>query len=142
MYEPGSDGIVWWSDYADEARRRPAGGLLDRCRATETCPKIVETLGSSVFYALRASPDFVGTRADRDIPLPPNVRRYYFPGVTHGGVRGGFDANPPRPAAGCELAANPNPSAETLRAILLALVEWVTIGKPPPPSRYPRLDRG
>ena len=66
-------------------------GLLDRCRATETCPKIVETFGSAEFFNLRASPGLVGTRADRDIPLPSNVRRYYFPGVRHGGGPGGFD---------------------------------------------------
>jgi len=142
MYEPGSDGVVWWSDYADTARNRPAAGLLDRCRATDTCPKIVETLGSSEFYGLRASPDFVGTRADRDIPLPSNVRRYYSPGVSHGGGRGGFDATPPRPATGCVLPANPNPSGETLRAAMVALVNWVMKGTPPPPSQYPRLDRG
>ena len=55
MYEPGSDGVVWWEDYADEARHRPTAGLLDRCRATETCPKIVETFGSAEFFNLRAS---------------------------------------------------------------------------------------
>ena len=142
MYEPGSDGVLWWSDYNDEVRRHPSAGLLDRCRASETCPKIIETFGSSEFYGLRASPDLVGTRADRDIPLPPNVRRYYFPGVTHGGGRGGFDANPPRPPDGCELATNPNPSSDTLRALLVALVDWVVKGTPPPPSQYPRLDRG
>jgi alpha/beta hydrolase family protein len=142
MYEPGSDGVVWWSDYTDEVRHRPNGGLLDRCRASETCPKIIETMGASEFYALRASPDFVGTKADRDIPLPPTVRRYYFPGVTHGGGRGGFDANAPRPPMGCELPANPNPSTETMRALLGALVDWVVKGTAPPPSQYPRLDRG
>ncbi len=142
LYEAGSDGVLWWSDYTDEARRRPAGGLLDRCRSTETCPKIIETFGSSEFWNLRASPDLVGTRADRDIPLPPNVRRYYFPGVTHGGGRGGFDAAAPRPQAGCELPANPNPSAPTMRALMVALVDWVVRGTPPPPSVYPRLDRG
>ena len=94
MYEAGSDGVVWWEDYPDEARRHPTAGLLDRCRATETCPKIVETFGSSEFFNLRASPDLVGTRADRDIPLPSNVRRYYFPGVSHGGGPGGFDPDP------------------------------------------------
>jgi hypothetical protein len=142
LYEPGSDGVVWWSDYADEARQRPSGGLLDRCRATETCPKIMETFGASEFWALRASPTLVGTRTDRDIPLPPNVRRYYYPGVTHGGGTGGFDTAAPRPPGACELPANPNPSAETNRALLGALVEWVTKGAPPPPSQYPRLDRG
>jgi len=141
MHEPGSDGVNWWADYADDARRLPAAGLLDRCRATETCPKIIETFGSSEFYNLRASPDLVGTRADRDIPLPSNVRRYYFPGVSHGGGPGGFDPNPQRQGC-CELITNPNPSSDTLRALQNALVDWVVKGTLPPPSQYPRLDRG
>lgn len=141
MYEPGSDGVAWWADHADEVRGRPSTGLLDRCRATETCPKIVETFGSAEFYNLRASPMLVGARADRDIPLPSNVRRYYFPGVRHGGGPGGFEPIP-RPDACCELAPNPNPSSDTLRALLTALVEWVVKGTLPPPSQYPRLDRG
>lgn len=140
MYEVGSDGVVWWEDYTDEARHRANAGLLDRCRATETCPKIVETFGASEFYNLRASPDLVGTRADRDIPLPSNVRRYYFPGVSHGGGRGGFDAQPAAQDC-CEMVPNPNPSSDTLRALQTALVDWVVKGTLPPPSQYPHLDR-
>jgi hypothetical protein len=140
-YEAGSDGVVWWEDYTDEARGHRAAGLLDRCRATETCPKIVETFGSSEFYNLRASPDLVGTRADRDIPLPSNVRRYYFPGVSHGGGPGGFDPDAQIKSC-CGLTMNPNPSRDTLRALQTALVDWVVKGTLPPPSQYPRLDRG
>jgi Alpha/beta hydrolase domain len=140
MYEPGSDGVVWWEDYKDDARRRPSAGLLDRCRVTETCPKIVETFGSAEFFNLRASPGLVGTSADRDIPLPANVRRYYFPGVRHGGGSGGFDPDP-RADACCELLPNPNPSSDTMRALQTALLDWVANGALPPPSQYPRLDR-
>ena len=143
LYEPGSDGILTWSDYTDEARHRAqGGGLLDRCRSTGTCPKVVETFGSSEFWDLRASPDLVGTRADRDIPLPPNVRRYYFPGVKHGGGTGGFSAAAPKPPRLCELPDNPNPSSDTMRALMLALIDWVAHDTPPPPSQYPRLDQG
>ena len=142
MFEPGSDGVLWWGDYKDETRGRPEAGLLDRCRASGTCPKIFETFGSLEFWGLRASPDLVGTAADRDIPLPPNVRRYYFPGVTHGGGRGGFSAAAPAKPANCELPANPNPSSDTMRALTVALIDWVTKGAAPPPSQYPRLDRG
>lgn len=141
MFEPGSEGVLWWGDYTDDARGRPSSSLLSRCRATDTCPRIVETFGSAEFYSLRISPNLVGTRADRDIPLPPNVRRYYAPSVQHGGGRGGFavDASP---AGCCVLAANPNPSADMSRALMHALVDWVVRDAPPPPSRYPRLDRG
>ena len=141
MFEPGSEGVLWWSDYFDQARGRQAGGLLARCQATETCPRIVETFGSAEFYSLRASPNLVGTHADRDIPLPANVRRYYSPGTRHGGDQGGFTADVPVEAC-CLLASNPNPSADTNRALLHALVNWVAKDTPPPPSRYPRLDRG
>ena len=95
MFEPGSEGVLWWADYTDEARGRKAGGLLSRCQATETCPKIVETFGSAEFYSLRLSPNLVGTRADRDIPLPANVRRYYSPSIRHGGGQGGFNVDTP-----------------------------------------------
>ena len=84
LYELGMEAPLWWADWDDTARGRGKGGLLDRCRATNTCPKIMETFGSAEIYGLRASPMLVGTDAKADIPLPDNVRRYFFPGVTHG----------------------------------------------------------
>jgi hypothetical protein len=144
MYEPGSEGVLWWSKYDDKARRLPAASLLDRCTATKTCPKVFETFGSSEFWGLRMSPNLVGTSADTDIPLPANVRRYYFPSVTHGGGQGGF-AVLPRNAAGtggCVLPANPNPTTDQLRALTRALQDWVATGKEPPPSVYPTLAKG
>jgi hypothetical protein len=141
LYEPGSDGVVWWTGYADKTRGLPEASLLDRCHATATCPKIVEELGSSEFWGLRASPDFVGTDAKADLPLPASVRRYYTPGVTHGGGRGGF-ALTSGTAPGCILPANPNPAFDTYNAIFDTLVQWVTHDVPPPPSSYPTLATG
>ena len=141
MYEPGSEGMLWWEDYTDVARGRRTGGLLARCRTTDTCPRIVETFGSAEFYSLRLSPNLVGTRADKDIPLPGNVRRYYMPSTRHGGGQGGF-AHEIQVDACCMLATNPNPSNDTNRALLNALVDWVVKDKEPPPSRYPTLVRG
>ncbi len=144
LYEPGSEGVLWWSDYRDQERGRAAAGLLDRCLATKTCPKIMETFGATEFWGLRMSPGLVGTRADTDIPLPANVRRYYFPGVTHGGGRGGFQVAAPNAGGGrgCALPDNPNSTAESMRALRRALVDWVVKNIAPPESRYPRLDRG
>jgi hypothetical protein len=142
VYDPGSEAVLWWNDYADEVRHRPTAGLLDRCRASNTCPKIFETFGTLEFWQLRMSPNLVGTDAKADIPIPANVRRYYFPGTTHGGGRGGFSAAPPAPPNGCTLPANPNPEADTMRALTLDLIDWVVKGTEPPASVYPRLSRG
>jgi hypothetical protein len=142
LYEPGSEAVLWWSDYPDAARHRPAAGMLGRCTTTKTCPKIVETFGALEFWYLRESPNLVGTDAKADIPLPANVRRYFFPGTSHGGGRGGFSSAAPARPNGCVLSANPNPETETMKALTVALVDWVTKGTEPPPSRYPRLDRG
>ncbi len=87
LYQPGSEPVLWWSDYEDSARGRHRAGMLDRCRASGTCPKMFETFGSTEFWELRMSPGLVGTKADADIPLPPNVRRYFFPArLTGAGV--------------------------------------------------------
>jgi len=142
LYEPGSEPVVWWGTYEDRTRGRPAASLLDRCRATNTCPKIIEAFGSTEFWGLRMSPGLVGTDAARDIPLPDTVRRYYYPGTTHGGGRGGFRIDAPAARGACTLPDNPNPESDSTRALTAALVEWVARGTPPPPSRYPRLDRG
>ena len=142
VYQPGSEAVLWWSDYPDKVRHRTTAGLLDRCRASHTCPKIFETFGGNEFWFLRESPDLVGTDAKADIPLPPNVRRYFFPGTQHGGGRGGFSTEAPKPPAACVLPANPNPEADTMRALTVALIDWVTKGTEPPPSQYPRLSQG
>jgi Tannase and feruloyl esterase/Alpha/beta hydrolase domain len=141
-YEPGSEGVVWWTAYEDKARGLKKAGLLDRCTATKTCPKIIEAFGSSEFWGLRMSPDLVGTDATHDLPLPDNVRRYYYPGTTHGGGRGGFRVEAAAAPGTCSLPPNPNPEAEQTRALTRALVDWVTNGTPPPASRYPTLANG
>lgn len=140
--EPGSDAVLWWSKYQDKTRGHPAASLLDRCSASKTCPKIFETFGGSEFWDLRMSPNLVGTDAKADIPLPANVRRYFSPGTTHGGGRGGFNAAPANPPNGCVLPANPNPESDTLRALMADLTDWVTKGTEPPASQYPKLSAG
>jgi hypothetical protein len=103
--EPGSEPVLWWEDYTDVARGRGTSGMLHRCRQTNTCPKILETFGATEFWDLRMSPGLIGTKADVDIPLPPEVRRYYYPGTTHGGGNGGFTLAG-GPAGACVLAGN------------------------------------
>jgi hypothetical protein len=143
LYEPGSEGTLWWGDHTDRARgQATASSLLDRSREANCVPKVMETFGSAEFWGLRMSANLVGPMADRDIPLPSTVARYFFPGTPHGSGAGGFDGNITKPAKGFVLPANPNSQAETMRALLVALTDWVTKGIAPPPSAYPRLAEG
>lgn len=140
LYMPGHEAPVWWQPHPNLARGLPATGMLSRCTRTQTCPEILETSGAEEFWDLIQSPDLIGTTADADIPLPKNVHRYYFPGVTHGGGAGGFTyvANPP-PANGCTLPANPNPSSDTNDALQDDFIALIMNGTPMPPSVYPKL---
>ena len=94
LYEAGGEGPQWWVAWPDAVRGLPAKGILDRCTVSNTCPKIVEHFGAAEMWGLNLSPAFVGTSADKDIPLPSNVRRYYIPSTQHGGGTGGFNVNP------------------------------------------------
>jgi len=142
MFEPGSEGTLWWGDYADVERGQPTASLLDRCRRQKACPKIVETFGSAEFWGLRMSPSMVGTDAKSDIPLPDNVRRYYLPSVTHGGGSGSFSVKGDGPLGGCKLPNNPLPVRETMNVALRALIDWVRGTAQPPKSVYPSLAAG
>lgn len=141
LYDPGAEGPLWWADYEDTVRGRPAWGILHRCTATSTCPKITETYGGPELWYSRGTAGIAGTRGTEDLPLPTNVRRYYHPGTAHGGGPGGFSLGTPSSVPGT-LASNPNPQRETDRALYVALVEWVTKNVSPPPSAYPRVSDG
>jgi len=141
LYDSGVEGVVWYGPYEDKLRGFKRASVFDRCLPTKTCPKVIEQFGASEMWGLRGSPALIGTDAKADIPLPANVRRYYNPSVTHGGGQGGF-ALAGRTTAACKLAGNPNPVADTARAHLVNLIDWVTKGTEPPPSAYPTLAKG
>ncbi len=101
LYQMGSEGPQWWQTFPDRARDLHPGGILDRCRMTGTCPKIVETFGGAEVFALKMTTSWVGTDPKNDIPLPDNVRRYYLPSSTHGGGSGAMDENPPDTGVSC-----------------------------------------
>lgn len=150
LFQMGSEGPQWWVDREDKVRGLPAKGLLTRCTATKTCPKVFEHFGAAEAYALKLSLEWVGSSADEDIPLGPNVRRYYVAGSPHGGGAGGFRHRSDEPSFSCPgnhfgqatLAANPVPHRELRNVLSAAMRDWVLKGTPPPPSRYPMLAKG
>jgi alpha/beta hydrolase family protein len=150
LYEAGSEGPQWWSRYEDHVRRLPARGILDRCSATRTCPKIVEHFGAAEVWELKLPIEWVGTDAEKDIPLPENVRRYYIPSTTHGGTTTPagvnlFDFVPANPSCPGNnwgrgvLPGNPVPHTQTVNAIREHFRAWVMNGTRPPDTLYPRL---
>jgi len=144
LYEPGSEGPQWWVKFPDRARGLPPRGILDRCRHSHTCPKIIEHFGAAEIWALKLGIEWVGTDAKKDIPLPKNVRRYYIPSTQHGGGVGGFNVNPPAPPSCPSVGygqgtfnANPVPHTQTVNAIRFHFRNWVMQDILPPDSRWP-----
>jgi hypothetical protein len=155
LYQAGSEGPQWWLPHPDPVRGLPAAGILDRCTATRTCPKVIEHFGSAEVWALKLTPEWVGTDGKADLPLPDNVRRYYIASTNHGGGAGGFDSSLagvglPKTGAMCPgnnfgvgvLPANPVPHTQTVNALRVHFRNWVMNGVLPPPSRYPMLSQG
>ena len=146
LFMPGSEGTLWWGEAVDALRGGAPQSLLGRCKASHTCPKVFETFGGAELWNQRMTPALVNFDRKADIPLPDNVRRYYFPGTQHGGGRGGFGLQQTHfsqiDAVYCTLQLNPNPETDQLRALTIALVDWVASGTPPPESRYPTLSNG
>lgn len=148
LYQMGSEGAQWWVDWPDTVRNQPTRSIFSRCKVTNTCPKVIEHFGSAEVYALKLTPEWIGTSGDADIPLTRNVRRYYVPSSTHGGGGGGFTHIPASTTGpNCPgnnfgrgtLPANPVPHTEITNVLRLAMRDWILKGTPPPPSRWPTL---
>src|SRR5205809_2993632 len=146
LYEAGSEGPLWWHKYPDHVRGLPPEGILDRCEASNTCPKIVEHFGAAEAWGQKLTTGWVGTAAVNDIPLPKNVRRYYFASSPHGGGGGGFSVSPGSiPSCSSNnygpgtFPSNPMPQTQTVNALRFHFRNWVMQGTLPPDSVYPTL---
>jgi len=129
--------------FTDRALRDPVSGVtegvLDNARARQSQPKVlysntgVEYWSSSGRAAalIHSTPD-----GARDLPLQDNVRSYFFAGAQHGP-----SAFPP-PLGSGQHRVNPTDYWWSMRALLVALDRWVREDVAPPPSQYPRRDRG
>lgn len=130
--------------FADTAQPDPVSGLTEGIQENlrvKHKPKIfymntaAEYWGAGRAAALsHTSPDGAG-----DIPLPDNVRSYFFAGTQHGPA--------PFPPTGAAAAkdiplANPVSAAPVVAALRLAMHRWVTEARLPPPSAYPKLSDG
>ncbi|WP_231602372.1 alpha/beta hydrolase domain-containing protein [Herbaspirillum chlorophenolicum] len=151
LYMMGSEGPQWWTEWDDAVRGLPKKSIFTRCEKNGTCPKVFESFGSAEVYALKMTPEWVGTDAKSDIPLPANVRRYYIASTTHGGNNGGFNWQPTTSAQPTcpgnnfgkgTLAENPIAHIEMENVLKVAMRSWVLNNTQPPASRYPTIKDG
>ncbi|HEY0423016.1 MAG TPA: alpha/beta hydrolase domain-containing protein [Rhodopila sp.] len=110
-------------------------GALMRGDATD--PLLIETNTSTEYWQKGASLLHTDPLGTQDIALPPNVRAYLLPGTQHGGKAG-----MPRDNGPCVNPRNWHDPTPAIRALLVALDEWVVSGRSPPDSLVPRIDDG
>ena len=97
-------------------------------------PLWIEVNTSTEYWQKGASLLHTDPLGQRDLPLPAGARVFMVAGTQHGG-RAGL-----KPDLGpCMNLRNPHSPAPALRALLVALDEWVSIGRTPPASRVPTL---
>ena len=106
-------------------------GRLRRCLASNTCPKIFEANSENEYWAKNMALLHVDTDG-RDLAETPDVRSYLVASLPHSGGQGATGKGM------CRQERNPLVGNGVLRALLVAMDEWVTTGKEPPPSRLPR----
>ena len=135
---PGHERPLTWSSEPDPVTGVRAG-LLDRCSETNSCPKIINTWTSTEYRQYAIAYTAVDPSGQHDLALPPNVRGYFLTGSQHGT----WDSQTkPIPAGACENAKNNGSNAESQRALLVAMEDWVAKGTEPPPSRIATLAAG
>lgn len=125
-------------DYYDAVADR-TGGVLARCQASDTCPKVFMSWTSTEMWALQGSPGLTDAHGQTDLTHPDNLRIYLHSSTQH--------SDAPRPSYDPRRALYPTGPLATYidshqRALFAALEDWVVDGREPPASRIPRVDDG
>ena len=107
--------------------------VMTRCQASKTNPKIIEVNDSNSYWFKSASLAITTPDGTKDLPDPLNVRFYLLSSIAHGVASG---------RGLCQQLQNPMSPGPALRALLMALTDWVVSGTEPPSSRVPRLHDG
>ena len=109
-------------------------GILQRARDAGVCPKVMHLDTESDAWQARSSLVVTDT-GGADIAMPEDVRVYLVSGVQHAA---------PRPMARqvTQLPGNLLGYGAFMRSLVIALIEWVEHGIPPPVSRFPSRSAG
>ena len=111
-------------------------GLLTHATTPAFQPNIFYTNTSYEYWGRSASLLHTTVDGKADAPLPPNVRVYLLAAGQHG-----VAPFPPPRTIGQQMN-NPLDFRWAMRALLVAMNQWITSDVAPPPSAYPRIDAG
>jgi len=106
-------------------------GILKR---PKTDPLVFHTQTSTEYWQKRGCLAHTDGKG-HDLRLPENVRIYVIASAQHNSP---FGSEPVR--SDSQLRINPLPAGDVLRALVVALDQWVTKGILPPPSQYPSVN--
>ena len=121
----------------------PISGVRDGIlRRPNTDPLVFHIDSSNEFWQMNASLN-VHDGLGNPVPIPDSVRLYSMAGHSHAGASGVAARPTDRVMGGSQSGVCTNPTngyfsyAPVMRALLVALDEWVERGVEPPPSVYP-----
>jgi hypothetical protein len=127
--------------------RDPISGIRDGVlKRPATDPFVFHIDSAAEFWQLRGSLNAADGKG-RAVRMPKNGRLYFNSSMSHGfgtaGLRSTGGVSVPGQSALCQNPTTGGAVAETVRALLVAMDQWVDQGVEPPPSNYPTLaDRG
>ena len=112
-------------------------GLLRRCTASRTCPRVMQTDSEFEYWGARGSLSVTAPDGGH-IELPANVRAYMMTGHPHYAAA---EAQATRNAV-CANPINPLQAGAPMRALVVAMEAWIREGVAPPASRTPTVGAG
>lgn len=111
-----------------------ADGILQRAREQGVCPKVIHLDADADIWNARASLVATDTTG-ADVAMPDDVRIFVAGSTQHAVYKQAAKQV-------TELPGNPIGYGFWMRALLLALIEWVESGAEPPASRFPSRAEG
>lgn len=119
----------------------PVTGARDGLRThapRETAPpKVFYVDGGYEYWGRAASLTHTTVDGTRDVGFLPTERRYVLSSAQHSSPAAFPPADGARLAGGAAWRGDPMDQRLALRALLVALIDWVKDGREPPPSMYP-----
>lgn len=121
----------------EDPETKQSDGIFVKALTANVTPKVFYTNGSYEYFGRAASLIHTTPDGKADAFISPYTRIYFIAGTQHGPQSFPPAANP--------LQKNLRNSVDykpVLRALLMSMHEWLKDGTPPPPSAYPRIDKG